>query len=103
MGPPSTQGEETMIKALLATVASAAALLAAYPAHASDDGLAIIDLLDGVAEVAEVSSDLEEALADARIAAFAQGRLLSIPMSLEFHPAAGSGRALVTLGPRADS
>lgn len=94
-----------MIKALLVTVVSAAGLLATQPARAADDGLAIIDLLDGVIAAAEVSSDFQEALADARIAAFAQGRLLSIPASLEFHPAgtAGSARAFVTLGSLVES
>ena len=89
-----------MIKALLVSIVSAATLAASHPAPASHDGLAIIDLLDGVTDVVEVSSDLDEALADARIAAFSQGRLLSIPMALESTPS-GSGRALVTLGPRA--
>lgn len=82
-------------------IAAAVAALFLTPAiagdssHSTRDARAIIALLDGQSPIAAVSSDLQEALADARIAAFAQGRLLSIPSTLAYQPAGHAAGAAI--------
>jgi hypothetical protein len=51
----------------------------------SVDGEAMIDLLDGKVAAAAIAGNLQEAVADARIAAFARNRVLSFPKTLAFH------------------
>jgi hypothetical protein len=63
----------------------------------------LLDLLEGRVAAVAIDAPLMQAVADARVAAFAHGRLLSVPSTLAFHEVGrdpGTGRAygLVTLG-----
>lgn len=67
--------------------------------NAASEAHALIDLLDGKVEVAAIDESLEEAIATARIAAFAQRRLLAFPDDTTHHVVSrDGGYSFVTIG-----
>ncbi len=52
-------------------------------------GQLVLDVLDGKAVAAAIAMPLPQAVAAAREAAWAEGRMLRLPDSIQFHPVAG--------------
>ena len=58
-------------------------------------GQAVLDVIDGRAEIALVAMPLAEAVAAARETAWAEGRMLAVP-ALDYRPVDGAGVAFVS-------
>ena len=73
-----------------------------------DIGQLVLEVIDGKATAAVIAIPLSQAVAAARGAAWAEGRMLTLPVSLRFHEVAGVSRdgvpaGLVTLGAAPES
>ncbi|HEX7466421.1 MAG TPA: hypothetical protein VF309_07265, partial [Usitatibacter sp.] len=69
-----------------------------------DIGQLVLDVIDGKLTAAAIAIPFSHAVAAAREAAWAQGRVLTFPVPLRFHAVAGVSRdgvpaGLITLGP----
>lgn len=61
----------------------------AVTASSLGTGQLVLDVLDGKAVAAAIAMPLPQAVAAAREAAWAEGRMLTIPDSIRFHPVSG--------------
>ncbi len=61
----------------------------AVAASSLGSGQLVLDVLDGKAAAAAIAMPLTQAVAAAREAAWAEGRMLRVPDSIQFHPVAG--------------
>ncbi len=80
----------------------------AIRASKRDIGQLVLEVIDGKATAAAIAIPLPQALAAAREAAWAEGRMLTFPVSLRFHEVAAVSRdgvpaGLVTLGAAPES
>lgn len=70
----------------------------AIVASSSGTGQIVLDVIDGKAAVAAIAMPLAHAVAAARLAAWEEGRILTLPDSLQFHPVAALSGTQATVG-----
>jgi hypothetical protein len=61
-------------------------------------GQLVLDVIDGKAAVAAIAMPLAHAVAAARLAAWEEGRIPTLPESLQFHPVAALSGSQATVG-----